>query len=268
MWSLMVLISFLKVCLDLFKVNCYFSTNYNNHYLGSTKGIVIIFPGVLSKSKESSYLFGPNESSLFQCFRARWKAKTACPSTDGWPIEPLWRLWSRTGSKFVWKNASEKAHLPTHMQYFDVFWYILMYFVWFASLKHNGWLSGFLYEWFCEVQKLWTHWISRMIDAGFVFCSSPSKFEENMDCKKQMKWHHQKFQTHVLQIATWMKRMHRERPNFEAGGRVRGFSLEGTWLGDSSKILVDHERTNVLPLEAVDVKDPATWQKQLGRFSL
>jgi len=39
------------------------------------------------------------------------------------------------------------------------------------------------------------------------------------------------------------------------GGRVRGFSLDGQWLGDSSKILADHERKNVLPLEALDIND-------------
>ena len=31
--------------------------------------------------------------------------------------------------------------------------------------------------------------------------------------------------------------------------------MEGHWLGDSSKILLDHEWKNVLPLEALDTKD-------------
>lgn len=42
---------------------------------------------------------------------------------------------------------------------------------------------------------------------------------------------------------------------------MRGFSLDGQWLGDSSKILVDHERKNVLPLEALDINDAVPWQK-------
>ena len=47
----------------------------------------------------------------------------------------------------------------------------------------------------------------------------------------------------------------------QVGGRVRGFSLDGQWLGDSSKILADHERKNVLPLEGLDINDAVPWWK-------
>ncbi|CAJ1380920.1 unnamed protein product [Effrenium voratum] len=41
----------------------------------------------------------------------------------------------------------------------------------------------------------------------------------------------------------------------EAGGRVRGFSLDGHWLGDSKSLKIFEVEHNVLPLEALDITD-------------
>ena len=48
---------------------------------------------------------------------------------------------------------------------------------------------------------------------------------------------------------------------FEAGGRVRGFSLDGHWLGDSKSLKIFEVEHNVLPLEALDITDAEPWSK-------